>query len=127
MKTYKLHRFMVFEDVEERLQKLDFENVLRAVVGSEAEYNFESEIKRILKLRCPKFGQNLIFKQEEAQNINLDIPSTKKALHAETLAFFEPCFRTLSFDDFYFTFIAMLLGKTVIFVSKSLQKLSSSM
>ena len=88
---------------------------------------YELDFNDLTSIKCSEFGQKIEFKEDEIDLIEYEIPSLKTMNYAEGVAFFEPCFRSLSFDDFYFILVSMMLEKTVILVSKSLQRLSSSM
>ncbi len=59
--------------------------------------------------------------------LNYTIIGSGKHLMAETMYFFQPCFKCLNFDDFYFVWSCLMLEKTVVFVSEKLQRISSAM
>jgi len=59
--------------------------------------------------------------------VEYGIHSEGMNMFSEFIYFFEPTFRCLDFKDFYFVFCCLMLEKTILFVSASLQRLSSSM
>lgn len=60
-------------------------------------------------------------------SIDYLIQSPAVNLFAEVIYFFEPCFRSLSFDKLYFIICCLLLEKSVFFVSERLQRTTSAM
>lgn len=55
------------------------------------------------------------------------LPNGGIQMFSESIYFFEPLLRSLDFDDFYFVLCCLLLEKSVIFVSSSIQRICSSM
>jgi hypothetical protein len=55
------------------------------------------------------------------------LPNGGMQMFSESIYFFEPLLRSLDFDDFYFVLCCLLLEKSVIFVSSSIQRICSSM
>lgn len=55
------------------------------------------------------------------------LPNSGMQMFSESIYFFEPLLRSLDFDDFYFVLCCLLLEKSVIFVSSSIQRICSSM
>lgn len=71
--------------------------------------------------------RNVISLSSPFDSLNYTIVGSGRHLMSETMHFFQPCFKCLAFEDFFFVWSCLMLEKTVVFVSEKLQRISSAM
>lgn len=80
-----------------------------------------------LKAVADSTGRELVSLNLDYAQVEFLVPTGGTLLFSESIYFFEPLLRSLDFDDFFFVLTCLMLEKSVIFVSTSMQRLCSSM
>lgn len=88
----------------------------------------KSVVDKVLELEPEKdaSGREVVRLELEFDKVEFVVPNGGLLMFAESIYFFEPLLRSLDFDDFYFVLCCMLLEKSIIFVSTSMQRLCSA-
>ena len=84
------------------------------------------DLYQILALNCPGYSQTISMECLGLQE-DFTIPDVQSVRVFRSLAFFSPCLRNFCFEEFITILCAMLFEYPLVFVSDSLQKLSSTM
>jgi hypothetical protein len=71
-------------------------------------------------------GREVVRLNLEFDQVEFVVPAGGMLMFAESIYFFEPLLRSLDFEDFYFVLCCLLLEKSVVFVSQSMQRLCSA-
>ena len=127
MKKWRLQVFKSLSgDNKYKFPKLSFNTIVENLRGEYGidETCIKSDCEDLLTRRCPDF-ENHIFTYSIDNHGLFTIPSFKDAQNEQSTAFFEPCMRSLNFDEFYFLWTSMLMERSIIFVSQQQQKISS--
>lgn len=112
------------------LHKLDLESLVEWFKDA---LDYKPFVDRILRLHVHPNGHYIPFRLQDItdplpgiEDFDYEMPSRGMLVFSETIYFFENCFSSLPFDKFYYVLTCLLLEKTVIFVSDSIQRLTSS-
>jgi hypothetical protein len=141
IKNWRLNLCMKLNDLGTSkvlmLKYLDFASALNVSIYSKRKYihanngdNGLSEVQKdmfkLLEIRCKNYEEMTEF-GNEFYRFDYRTPAKLISLHSEAIAFFEPCFRSMNFYEFYFILISILEEKYVVLVSENIQLLTSCM